>query len=153
MARHEMKGARRAPKLLCLGATLGAALSASAVLGGCDVTNKEDVELDVRLYTPFGQESLLDTASSRVTEIEVVAVQAGAPTQRIGVFDLASGAGALSRLPIGDAYQLFFRGFSDDDSLLFFGASRPFDVVSGEAPKAAVIVGPTSCVVENTGAP
>lgn len=153
MARHEMKGARRAPKLLCLGATLGAALSAGAVLGGCDVTNKEDVELDVRLYTPFGQESLLDAASSRVTEIEVVAVQAGAPTQRIGVFDLASGAGALSRLPIGDAYQLFFRGFSDDDSLLFFGASRPFDVVSGEAPKAAVIVGPTSCVVENTGAP
>ncbi|MFN3197894.1 MAG: hypothetical protein ACE366_05685 [Bradymonadia bacterium] len=125
------------------------------VFAGCDVTTQEDVQLDIRLYTPAGQESLLEPGSSRVAEIEVVAVQADAPnsSQRVEIFRLDDGSGGLNQLPIGPSHQLFIRGFSADDSLLFYGASRPFDVEPGSSPRKAVVVGPTSCVVANTGAP
>lgn len=112
----------------------------------------EDTGVSVRIYTAEG--ALHDTVLSagEADTLELVLQGDGEPY--VENFTLADGSGAVTSVPTGEGYQFTARGFRGaENTVLFYGASQPFDVEPGDSVEVPIQVGRTNCIGLNRSSP
>lgn len=118
------------------------AVALAVALAGC--TAAEGTAVGVEIYAADGvlHEGVLGGPADT---LELV-LEAG-DERLVEEFDLAAGRGRVTSVPVGSGYRFTARGFVGAEStVLFYGASHPFDVDAGDDVTVPVMVGRAGCV-------
>lgn len=108
--------------------------------------------VEVRVYPAEG--ALHDTllTGGEADTLELVLEADG--ERLVESFDLAAGRGRITAAPTGEGRRFTARGFrGSGNTVLFYGASQPFDVGPGGGAEVPIQIGRSDCVGLNRASP